>query len=152
MKDIHVLYGSQFGNSEAIAKQFKDKLLSYTSNVFCQTLNSVANVDLKNSILIIICSTTGNGDSPDNASLFWRKIKNRSIDKNYFNDVLFSVLALGDTNYSNFCQIGKFIDKRISEIGGKRLLQLTCIDDAVDPENDILKWESNLMDILSIQI
>ena len=34
--------------------------------------------------IFIICSTTGNGDFPDNAEKFWRFIKSRKLSKDFF--------------------------------------------------------------------
>jgi methionine synthase reductase len=144
MKRIYVLYGSQHGNTEAVAKNIYETFESKNLDVVCQTLNSVTNTNFENSTIIILCSTTGNGDSPDNACNFWKKIKNRSIERNYFGNVDYIVLGLGDTNFSNYCQIGKMIDKRISELGGNRLFELTCIDDSKDPDKDIEEWKCML--------
>ena len=60
-------------------------------------------VDLsKVSIFIIVVSTTGNGDPPDNAQMFWRHIRRPAQPKDYLANVYFAVLGLGDSNYTKF--------------------------------------------------
>lgn len=83
-RDIFILYGSQTGNAEDIAKDLYSKITERNFEGIlpkCLTLNSVKKVCLKETALlvILICSTTGNGDSPENADQWWRSIKLRSV-------------------------------------------------------------------------
>jgi sulfite reductase alpha subunit-like flavoprotein len=52
--------------------------------------------------IIIVCSTTGNGEPPDNAGKFWRYVKRRTQPKNMLEKLVYTVLGLGDTNYDKF--------------------------------------------------
>lgn len=78
---VHVLYGSQTGNAESVAKDLAEKLKREGINNFCSDLNTAKALNLKEVALclVIVCSTTGNGDSPENASEWWRSIKIRSL-------------------------------------------------------------------------
>jgi sulfite reductase alpha subunit-like flavoprotein len=78
--DVLILYGSQTGNSEDIAKDVHEKCIEAKISSLCQNLNSVKKVDLKSiaKFVVIVCSTTGNGDTPENADGWWRSIKLRS--------------------------------------------------------------------------
>ena len=93
-----------------------------------------------------MCSTTGNGDSPDNADKYWRLIKKRSMPKDSFGDLPYCVLALGDTNYDKFCYMGKSIDKRMAELGGSRFLELHCADEATGLEEVVEEWNEAVVD------
>jgi sulfite reductase alpha subunit-like flavoprotein len=57
-----------------------------------------------------------------------------------FSGIPFCVLAMGDTNYDKFCFMGKTIDKRIGELGGKRSLNLFCADEATNMEETVEEW------------
>lgn len=149
MNKISILYGSQYGNSEAIAKDIQETFESMNLEVTCQTLNSVKDMNFKDSTLIILCSTTGNGDSPDNAIEFWNKIKKRTLEKDYFKDTNYSILALGDTNFNNFCHFGIMMDKRILELRGNRILELTCINDSNEPNKSIERWKNKLLCVIT---
>jgi sulfite reductase alpha subunit-like flavoprotein len=144
-KYIYILYGSQTGNSESIAQNLQAILVEDKNKVKCLTLNDSINLDFKDSIyLFIICSTTGNGEPPLNADKWWRHIKNRSINKNKFINIKYAVLGLGDTNYDKFCYMGKAIDKRIYELGGERILNIFCADEANDMDVIIEDWIENI--------
>lgn len=147
--NIFILYGSQKGNAEAISENLENELKAKNenkneNNICRYTLNSVADdiAELKNKTdtIFIICSTTGNGEAPENAYKFWKIIKNRSIPKDIFQNIKYAVLALGDTNYSNFCGPGKFINKRMGELGAECIIPLACADDATDSEKTINDW------------
>ena len=152
-KSLFILYGSEKGNAEYIAKNLQttiDESNLYVSNQ-CMDLNSAKTKDLKNEsfLTIIICSTTGNGDTPCNADAWWRSIKLRSVPKDKFSGMPFCVLGLGDTNYDKFCYMGKSIDKRLHELGGLRCIDLHCADEATTMEETIESWKDKLIHFLS---
>lgn len=78
--DVLILYGSQTGNAESIAETLSEKCAKNSITYVCQTLNSMKGKDLKTygGFLVVIVSTTGNGDSPENCEAYWRNIKLRS--------------------------------------------------------------------------
>lgn len=92
-----------------------------------------------------MCSTTGNGDSPENCDAFWRWIKARSLAKNLFDGLPYAVLGLGDTNYDKFCFMGKSIDKRMGELGGRRIVDLHCADEPTNLEEVVESWKTKII-------
>eukprot|EP00603_Paraphysomonas_imperforata_P009419 CAMPEP_0114430330 /NCGR_PEP_ID=MMETSP0103-20121206/9983_1 /TAXON_ID=37642 ORGANISM="Paraphysomonas imperforata, Strain PA2" /NCGR_SAMPLE_ID=MMETSP0103 /ASSEMBLY_ACC=CAM_ASM_000201 /LENGTH=124 /DNA_ID=CAMNT_0001599769 /DNA_START=198 /DNA_END=572 /DNA_ORIENTATION=- len=110
-------------------------------------LNEAVGINLKEQAraVIIVCSTTGNGDAPDNAEKFWRTIKKRALAKDTFEGVNYTVLGLGDTNYDKFCHMGKSLDKRFNELGGKRFLDLHCADEATGLEEVVEEWNESVV-------
>ena len=79
---------------------------------------------------MIVSSTTGNGDPPDSIERFFRWLKRKSHPETLLERMNYAVLGLGDTNYDQFCFIGKKIDERMAELGGMRMHPLGCADDA----------------------
>ena len=79
--DIFILYGSQTGNAEFIAKELHGKCQENEIPAQVMTLNDASSITLKDiaKVVLIICSTTGNGDAPENADGWWRKVKLRSV-------------------------------------------------------------------------
>lgn len=65
-----------------------------------------------------------------------------------FEGIPYTVLGLGDTNYDKFCFMGKAIDKRLSELGGKRMIDVYCADEATDLEEVVEAWKIAVMDLV----
>lgn len=68
--------------------------------------------------------------------------------KDTYSGCKYAVLGLGDTNYDQFCHMGKSLDKRLHELGGERLLELACADEATNMEEVVTKWQNLIFDIL----
>ena len=152
-RQIYVLYGSQTGNSEDIAQALAARCTEELElPCVCNTLNTIkdkiAEIKSLASMIIIVCSATGNGDAPENALGFWRAAKLRSCSKDMFQDVPFCVLGLGDTNYDKFCHMGKSIDTRLKDLGGERILTLGCADEATGLEEVVDPWMDNVLEIV----
>lgn len=162
---IHLLYGSQTGNAEEISKELYEILLEKNYKCNYSSLNKTVQDDTFNFInqntiimdeekenncdifLIIICSTTGNGDAPHTANLFWRKLKNKKLSKNLLNGIKYGVLGLGDTNYDKFCAMGKNLDKRLKELGAEQIIELHCADEAIGLEETVEQFKTKLFEL-----
>jgi methionine synthase reductase len=130
MVEVHVLYGSQTGNAESIAEDLHGALSMRHKGSLLKLNDAKGKQNIaEQQIFIIICSTTGDGDVPENAEAWWRSVKLRSVAADNFKNIHFAVLGMGDTNYDKFCFMGKSIDKRLPEIGGHRFLNLRCADE-----------------------
>lgn len=142
--EIYILYGSQTGNAEEISKEIYQLLVEKDLNCKHGSLNAtlVNNgfrflTDSSFSTVIMVCSTTGNGDAPESANHFWRKLKNRALPKDLLHGIQYAVLGLGDTNYDKFCQMGKNLDRRFEELRGTRIIDLHCADEATGLEETV---------------
>ena len=136
---INIYVGSQHGNAEGIANEIYGRLKEINENleINIYPLNKLLEHIGSNKI-IIISSTTGNADIPDNAYKFWMKVKKRTLEKNYFENMSYLILGLGDTNYSFFCAAAKKISKRLKELGANELNSLVTMDDEVNDYDEKL--------------
>lgn len=79
-KSVYMVYGSQTGNASSLANDFSSELEEIGVPIVCLALNELRQVPLlENALcLVVICSTCGNGDFPENADFWWRSIKARA--------------------------------------------------------------------------
>ncbi|HEY5705065.1 MAG TPA: flavodoxin domain-containing protein [Terrimicrobiaceae bacterium] len=136
------LYGSQTGSSEGLAKRFAKDAKKQGFETRVVGMENHATVDLtKEKRVVIVTSTYGDGEMPDNAQPFWDYLKNGSAPR--LENLEYSVLALGDRNYVQFCEAGKAFDARLEELGAKRIHPRTDCD--VDYEGPSGEWFAGLM-------
>jgi sulfite reductase alpha subunit-like flavoprotein len=94
-----VLFGSQSGNAESLAKKVAREAVGrgFAARVAGMDQVSPAALAAEPNVLVIT-STWGEGDMPDNAAGFWEHL-NQNGSSPSLTAVRYSVLALGDRNY-----------------------------------------------------
>jgi sulfite reductase (NADPH) flavoprotein alpha-component len=71
------------------------------------------------SCVLFVMSTYGDGEPPDDAAPFWEAVvRGNGLD---LRGIKFSVLALGNTTYDQFCKCGRDLDAALERHGGTRL-------------------------------
>ncbi len=145
-KEVTVLYGSQTGNAQKLAEKAGKTLQERGFQVTISSMNDFKTKSLKNiQNLLIVVSTYGEGEAPDNALSFHEFLNSKRAPK--LDHLSFSVLALGDTTYEFFCQTGKEFDQRLEALGGTRLYpRFDCDLDYDEPAAD---WLNGVIDSLS---
>ncbi|MEM9346059.1 MAG: flavodoxin domain-containing protein [Planctomycetota bacterium] len=138
---LTIAYGSQSGNCEALSKDLRKlaRASGFRPNVIeLNMLDAEALAAVRH--LLIVCSTFGEGDPPDNAKGFYDLVL--SDDAPQLSELSFSVCALGDRSYTHFCKSGIDIDRRLGELGGMRLVDRVDCDVAY--EDDWAKWKQDV--------
>ena len=150
---VLILYGSQKGNAKSIAETIGESCGKYgfegevrAANDFYKKLDVFA----KERLVVMVVSTTGAGEHPDNCGRFFRKLNKKTVAKDMLDSVKFTVLAIGDTNYDNFCRAGKRFDALFHKLGGERIYPLGCADDATGLAEVIDPWISGLWPALRV--
>ncbi|GGC82209.1 sulfite reductase [NADPH] flavoprotein alpha-component [Thalassobacillus devorans] len=137
VREVTVLFGSQTGNGQGLADELTKKLEEKDYTVTLSSMDDFKPKSIKDAEdLLIIASTHGEGDPPDNALSFYEFLHSKRAPK--LQDVRFSVLSLGDSSYEYFCQTGKDFDKRLEELGAERLHPRVDCD--VDFEDSAEEW------------
>ena len=147
-RSLLIAFGSQSGNAESLAKRLAREAAGRGFTARAAGLDSLQPADLvKDKNVLLITSTWGEGDMPDNAISFWEAI-NQNGASPQLNGVQYSVLALGDKNYADtFCLAGKKLDARLAELGATRIVDRVDCD--VEFDDLAKKWSANAFTILS---
>jgi sulfite reductase (NADPH) flavoprotein alpha-component len=145
-REVTVLYGSQTGNSIGLSKKLAKKLEEQGLQVTLSSMGDFKPNGLKKiENLLIVVSTHGEGEPPDNAISFHEFLNSKRAPK--LDGLRYSILALGDTSYEFFCQTGKDFDKRLQELGGTALVPRVDCD--VDFDEPAAQWMNDVLASLS---
>jgi sulfite reductase (NADPH) flavoprotein alpha-component len=146
--ELTILFGTESGNSEELADRTR-KLASkagFKPRVVNMSETNTGKLSSSKNLLVIV-STWGDGDPPDTATDFYHELMGDSAAK--FPNTNFSVLALGDTSYEQFCEIGKKIDARLEELGATRVFDRQDCD--VDFDDDFAKWSAGALKAFPVE-
>ncbi|MBN38573.1 MAG: sulfite reductase subunit alpha [Opitutae bacterium] len=136
LKPIDILYGTQTGNSEEVANDAADIARNRGYQPRVAELDSVDLNQLSNmEKALIVVSTYGEGEMPDNGQLFWDAISATTAPR--LESLEYGVIGLGDTSYEFFCQAGKLIDTRLEQLGASRFAsRLDCDVEFEEPSKN----------------
>ena len=145
-RSLSILFGSQSGNSEALASKIAKQAKSYGLDGKIYDMdgfdfNSISSMKR----VLIICSTWGEGEMPDNAEELWQFAISDSASK--LDGVFYSVCALGDSSYEFFCQSGKDWDAQFEKLGATRLVDRLDCD--VDYDTPAEMWSLDILPALA---
>ncbi|CAL4324162.1 assimilatory sulfite reductase (NADPH) flavoprotein subunit [Buchnera aphidicola] len=143
---ITIVSASQTGNAKLLAKNLhefftKKKIKSNLSSAYDYNFKKIIHAK----ILILIISTQGEGEPPEEAWSLYQFIMSKKAPK--LPSLRYSIFALGDTSYNLFCQAGKDFDKRFNELGAIRLCKR--IDADIDYQSYYNKWSKELFHIVN---
>ena len=124
--------------SSSVPKQVKLSQLSPPNLLTLQIKLS------ENPVVVMVASTTGNGDPPENMQRFWRHVRKTSNPKDMLANLRFCVLGLGDTNYDKFCHMGKQLDRRLPQLGANKFYETGLADEGVGLESVVEPWIEGL--------
>ncbi|MEM9971199.1 MAG: sulfite reductase subunit alpha [Pseudomonadota bacterium] len=136
-KPLDIIFGTQTGNAEAVANDAADKARAkgFTPRVAEMDEIEMDHLASMQNLLVVV-STYGEGEMPDNAHQFWEALSASTAPR--LEQLNYGVLALGDTSYDQFCQAGKLVDTRLEQLGAKRLLDRVDCD--IDFEDAAEAW------------
>lgn len=138
-KTMTILYGSQTGNSQGLAEKYASLLKAQNVDVTVSSLGKFKASNLKKiTNLLLIVSTHGEGDPPDQAIQFYEFLHSKRAPK--LEHLQYAVLALGDSSYEFFCKTGKDFDEQFAKLGATRIVPRTDCD--VDYDDAAAQWFS----------
>ena len=143
-KKISVIYGTETGNSEAMAHDFAKaaKVKGFETELGSISDKSLDDLKkLESSVFVI--STWGEGDPPGDAEGICNNIFTAEVDELKLTNMKFHVLALGDTNYVDFCGCGRRLDGHLERLGATRIMDRRDLD--TDFEDHFDSWKDELL-------
>lgn len=138
---IAVLYASQSGTAEGLARKVAKELKAKGHVASLHSLEGYTPASLlAESYAVIIASTYGEGEAPDNARPFYEQLCLEHFP--CCGNLSYAVLALGDSTYEHFCKFGIDLDNKLASLAGTRLCERVDCD--VDLDESFAQWKSVL--------
>jgi len=140
-RGLAVFFGSQTGNAAGLAEKTVKRAAAYglEGKVIDMDGYDEANFASHKRILIIT-STWGEGEMPDNAEALWNATSSTNPS---LSGVHYSVCAIGDSSYDEFCKAGEDWDQKFAALGATSILELKMCD--VDFDEPWEQWVSEVL-------
>lgn len=146
MLKIEILVGTTLGNAEYVADELAAQLTLLGHENTLHMMPKLEDLSLK-SLWLIVSSTHGAGDLPDNIAPFLSEILAKKPD---LTETKFAICAIGDSSYDTFCEGPKKLDLALRNCGAQVYVDKIQIDVQYDhiPEDPALAWLSQWQDQL----
>lgn len=143
---VTILFGSQSGTSEMLAKKLSKELAasSFQPTTFSMADYLVEKLGSEHRLLLIT-STYGDGEPPDNARDFFDALHRSDVSP--LPNLQFSVLGLGDSKYPDFNKCARQFEARLLALGAQAVAPSLFCD--IEYETDYSKWKSSVISALT---
>lgn len=146
---LTIIFASQTGNAKGVAQALLKEAQAEGINAQLFDASDYKGKDLaKETHVIFVASTNGEGEAPDNALALHEFLKSKKAPK--LPNLKFGVLGLGDSSYQFFCQIGKDFDQFLQNLGAQRLVER--LDADVDYQAAATEWRKQVLSILKDEL
>jgi len=139
LEALRVVYASQTGFAHVLATRTADSLIAAGVAARAQAIDTLQAGDLAQGRILFVVSTTGEGDPPDHALGFVRRIMSQALS---LHGLRYAVLALGDREYAQFCAFGHQLDDWLRQHGAQPLFDRVDVDNA--DESALRHWQHHL--------
>lgn len=148
-RSVLVAYGSETGNAYDYAEVLGRMLERIHFWTHVSRLDAIDTSSLRNySLVIVVVSTTGQGDLPSNARLFWKSLLRRKLPPSYLEGVQLTTFGLGDSSYPKFNWAARKIHKRLVQLGANEAYPRGEADEQHDEGStlQLSEWQRVLAD------
>ncbi|BCO18078.1 flavodoxin [Alteromonas sp. KC3] len=147
MATLTIIAGTVYGNAQHVAEQVEENLAQQGIDCVLESDPSVTDFSDADALLVIT-STTGQGDVPPNLEFVFSDLKDESP---MLTGKPFAVAALGDSSYGeSFCGAGKQFQALLNELQATAVADLLEVDamETLEPEKDVVEWVNSIKDKL----
>ncbi|GIU46981.1 flavodoxin [Shewanella sairae] len=140
MKKVNLVFGTVYGGAQFVAETLQQALTNSGREVNLFQPDQLGGfIPPEDELLLIICSTTGQGDIPDDIQPWFYEMQSKAP---YLPELKFGLIGLGDSSYETFCGAGEQFLALFEELGAKRLGDFLKIDagETMEPEVEALAW------------
>jgi sulfite reductase (NADPH) flavoprotein alpha-component len=139
---LTIIFASQTGNAKGVAEALEQEALAQGIAVELFDASDYKGKNLaKETHVIIVASTNGEGEAPDNAIELHEFLQSKKAPK--LPNLQYGVIGLGDSSYEFFCQTGKDFDAFLSKQGATPFIER--IDCDVDYEAPASEWRAKAL-------
>ncbi|MBS0849475.1 flavodoxin [Citrobacter sp. JGM124] len=136
MAEIGIFVGTLYGNALFVAEEAEAILSQHGHSVKVFEDPELSHWQYyRHHYVLVITSTTGQGDLPESIVPLFQAIKN---EVGYQPDLRYGLIALGDSSYDLFCGGGKQFDALLQEQGATRLGDVLLVDASENPEPEFI--------------
>ncbi|GLR76598.1 assimilatory sulfite reductase (NADPH) flavoprotein subunit [Aliivibrio sifiae] len=140
---LSIIYASQTGNAKGVAEALKEEASASGISVELFDASDYKGKNLaKETHVIIVASTNGEGEAPDNAIELHEYLQSKKAPK--LDNLKYAVIGLGDSSYEFFCQTGKDFDAYLSKKGATPFIERIDLD--VDYEAPAADWRKQALE------
>ncbi|MGS1078273.1 sulfite reductase subunit alpha [Pseudoxanthomonas beigongshangi] len=136
---LRIVYASQTGFAHVLANRTAESLIAAGVPAHVQAIDTLQAADLGHGRILFVVSTTGEGDPPDHALAFVRRVMPQTAA---LGNLRYAVLALGDREYAHFCAFGHQLDDWLRQRGAQPLFDRVDVDNA--DESALRHWQHHL--------
>ncbi len=143
---VTIISASQTGNARRVANELSQDIERLGIAVTHLPAGEYKAKKLsQEEILILVTSTQGEGEPPEEALSLYKYLFAAKAPK--LTHLQFAVFGLGDASYPKFCQAAKDFDQRFAELDAQRLL--VRVDADTDFQTISTSWRQAVIDKLS---
>ena len=124
---VSLLYGSQTGNAKAVAERLGARALGQGMEIRVRSMGDFGPRRLiKERLVLFLVSTHGEGEPPESAQALHAFLHDPRAPR--LEQLSYAVMGLGDSSYEHFCRTAVDFDRRLAELGARRILPVQCCD------------------------
>lgn len=122
---ILVLYGSETFTAQEVAERLWriTKSLGFRGPVQAMDEYPISEL-IHEEFAIFVCSTTGQGEEPENMKRFWKFLLRKNLPATSLSKLRYGVVGLGDSSYSKFNFASKRLHKRLMQLGAQPFVDI----------------------------